>query len=49
MRFLAVNVPYHSHYLESTSKTLRGPPELSTSEELITLAIFHTKIGYHEV
>lgn len=48
MRFLAVNVPYHSHYLESATEKLckddlKGD-ELWTSKEL-EIAVFHTESG----
>ncbi|KAG8961241.1 3-oxoacyl-[acyl-carrier-protein] synthase [Tulasnella sp. 425] len=48
MRFLAVNVPYHSHYLESAAKKLceddlKGN-ELWTSKEL-EIAVFNTENG----
>ncbi|KAG9047855.1 3-oxoacyl-[acyl-carrier-protein] synthase [Tulasnella sp. UAMH 9824] len=48
MRFLAVNVPYHSHYLESATKKLCEEDlegdELWTSKEL-AIAVFHTESG----
>ena len=52
VRFLVVNVPYHSHYLEGATKKVfeedLGGKELWTPKDL-AIPVYHTEDGTHTI